>query len=66
AQASVSYATSRLPVWAIVLIVLGCLLALFLVFLFYFLICMYTRRKFRGSYDVIQDPNDVHFSHFIP
>ncbi|XP_048469818.1 mucin-16-like [Rhincodon typus] len=63
AKAPVSSDRTEIPYWAIILIVLGILLILFLLFLFCLLITLCLKKKFHGSYNMMQHPTGLYFPH---
>ncbi|XP_055514611.1 mucin-16-like isoform X2 [Leucoraja erinacea] len=54
---------SELPYWAIIVIVLAILLALFLLFILGSLIALCVKKKFNGFYDMLQNPFGIYYSH---
>ncbi|XP_078279927.1 mucin-16-like [Rhinoraja longicauda] len=54
---------SELPYWAIILIVLAILLALFLLVLLGCLITLCIKKKFHGFYEMLQNPFGIYYSH---
>eukprot|EP00062_Callorhinchus_milii_P013482 gi/632962120/ref/XP_007897134.1/ PREDICTED: mucin-16-like [Callorhinchus milii] len=55
--------SSRLPYWAIIVIALACVFAVFLLFLLGYVITLCTRSKIQGSYNIMQTPIGVYFPH---
>ncbi|XP_032903216.1 mucin-16-like [Amblyraja radiata] len=54
---------SELPYWAIIVIVLAILLALFLLVILSSLITLCVKKKFHGFYDMLQNPFGIYYSH---
>ncbi|XP_051893953.1 mucin-16-like isoform X38 [Pristis pectinata] len=64
--AAVSPVTSNrteLPYWAIIVIVLAILLALFFLMILGCLIALCIKKKFSGFYNMLQDPFGIYYSH---
>ncbi|XP_062888437.1 mucin-16-like [Mobula hypostoma] len=53
----------ELPYWAIIVIVLGILLALLLVMILGCLIALCIKKKFHGFYNLLQNPFGIYYSH---
>ncbi|XP_038632498.1 mucin-16-like [Scyliorhinus canicula] len=54
---------TELPYWAIIAIVFAILLALFLITVLGLLIALCVRNKFRGFYNMLQDPLGIYYTH---
>ncbi|XP_067871991.1 mucin-16-like [Heterodontus francisci] len=54
---------TELPYWAIIVIVLAILLALFLIVILGLLIALCVRKRFRGFYNLLQDPFGIYYLH---
>ncbi|XP_043529874.1 mucin-16-like [Chiloscyllium plagiosum] len=63
AKAPIFSGRTEIPYWAIILIVLGILLILFLLFLLCLFITLCLKKKFQGSYNMMQNPTGVYFPH---
>ncbi|XP_059494410.1 mucin-16-like [Stegostoma tigrinum] len=63
AKAPVSSDRTEIPYWAIILIVLGILLLLVLLFLLCLFITLCLKKKFHGSYNMMQNPAGLYFPH---
>ncbi|XP_051894265.1 mucin-16-like [Pristis pectinata] len=63
AEAPVSSGITEIPVWGIILIVLGILLILLLIFLFCMWIALYLKKEKHGSYNIMQNPAGLYFPH---
>ncbi|XP_078054850.1 mucin-16-like [Mustelus asterias] len=63
AKAPVSNGRTEIPYWGIILIVLGILLILFLIFALCLLIALCLKKKYHGSYNMLQNAAGVYFPH---